>query len=318
MKATSKTIILSGFGIILVLLVCLMLIWLRSVRLNSDRFEIIVEEQREQQLVFTMRDAAHKRALTLFRMAAMTDPFERDDQYLLFKKFATEFLVARDELLERHISAQERPVWDKVRAKIDRGGFVQNKAVELILEDHTAEAYQVMHDEVIPTQQLVMDELTQMLELARGIVHNEMSAASSDNRTTYLLVAILGGGALLIVSVIAVFVLSRTSQAEHAMLEQSLRLRALYETTSLHGLNLDDQINSMLQRGCGLLGMEAAKVSSVDVAHQTSTVRYASGALAVDAEPGAVLPLADTFCSITVASEQPIAISHAALSPYPE
>ncbi|MBI3776916.1 MAG: hypothetical protein HY273_15465, partial [Gammaproteobacteria bacterium] len=58
MKATSKTIILSGFGIILVLLVCLMLIWLRSVRLNSERFDVIVEEQREQQLVFTMRDAA--------------------------------------------------------------------------------------------------------------------------------------------------------------------------------------------------------------------------------------------------------------------
>jgi len=316
MKTTSKSIILSGFGIILVLLACLMLIWLRSVRLNSDRFEAIVEEQREQQLIFTMRDAAHKRALSLFRMAAIGDPFERDDEYLRFKKYATEFLVARDELLERHISALERPVWDEVRAKIDRGGFVQNRTVELILDEHIAEAYKAMHDEVIPTQEIVMDELTKMLELARGTVHNEMSAASSDNRTTYLLVAILGGGALLIVSVIAVFVLSRTSQAEHAILEQSLRLRALYETTSLHGLNLDDQINSILQRGCSLLGMDAAKVCRVDLISQTSTVCYAYGTTGVDVPPGTVVPLPDTFCSIAAASEQPIAISHAARSPY--
>jgi signal transduction histidine kinase/DNA-binding response OmpR family regulator len=161
-----------------------------------------------------------------------------------------------------------------------------------------------------------MDELTQMLDLARGIVHNEISSASSDNRTTYLLVAILGGGALLIVSVIAVFVMSRTSQAEHAILEQSLRLRALYETTSLHGLNLDDQINSMLQRGCGLLGMEFAKVCSVDLNKQTVNVRYAYGSFGSDVEPGTVLPLADTFCSLTASSEQPMAISHAAQSPY--
>ncbi|MBI3775779.1 MAG: response regulator, partial [Gammaproteobacteria bacterium] len=249
-------------------------------------------------------------------MAAMTDPFERDDEYLRFKKYATEFLVARDELLERHISAQERPVWDKVRTKIDRGGFVQNKAVELILEEHIAEAYKVMHDEVIPTQEIVMDELTQMLELARGIVHNEISDASTDNRTTYLLVAILGGGALLIVSVIAVFVLNRTSQAEHALLEQSLRLRALYETTSLHGSNLDDQINSMLQRGTGLLGMEYAQVCCVDIEAQTNAIRYAYSALGESAMPGTVMRLADTFCSMTVSAEQPLAISYAAQSPY--
>lgn len=316
MKTTTKTIILSGFGIILVLLVCLLLIWMRSVRLNSERLETIVDTQREQQLVFTMRDSAHKRALSLFRMAAMPDPFERDDEYLNFKRMASEFLVARDELLERHVQAAEHPVWSKVRPVIDRGGFVQNKALELMLDDRTADAYKVLHDEVIPTQVTVMNELTKMLEETRGTAHSELAIAREDNRTTYILVAALGGGALLIVCVIAVFVMNRTSQAEHALLDQSVRLRALYETTSMHGLTLEDQISTMLRRGCDLLGTESAHVNQIDQAANTCTCRFSHDVTGVLVEPGASIPLTDSLCSIPVASNQPIAISSVAASPY--
>jgi hypothetical protein len=51
------------------------------------------------QKVFTMRDAAHTRALLLFRMAAVDDPFEQQDIYLRFMQHAEKFIEARDDLL---------------------------------------------------------------------------------------------------------------------------------------------------------------------------------------------------------------------------
>lgn len=98
----------------LTLLVVLMVVWMRSVQTNSGRMESIVRETREQELMFNMRDAAHKRALSLFRMAAMDDLFQRDEEYLRFKQYATDFIVSRDELLSEHLTTGERPVWQRV------------------------------------------------------------------------------------------------------------------------------------------------------------------------------------------------------------
>lgn len=115
-NTTSKTIILSGFGAILLLLICLLLLWLRSMDISGKRLETIVIEQRKQELVFIMRDSAHKRVLSLFRMASLDDIFERDHEYLKFKRFASEFITARNEYLENKLGdIIEDPGWLETR-----------------------------------------------------------------------------------------------------------------------------------------------------------------------------------------------------------
>jgi signal transduction histidine kinase/CheY-like chemotaxis protein len=316
MNTPSRTVIIAGFSAIAVLVLGVMLLWLRAARINADRLDRIVDEQKEQRLIFTMRDAAHKRSLSLFHMATLDDPFERDDEYLRFKQYATDFILARDELLEKHLQTGERPVWEKVRPIIARGSAAQNLTAEHILDGRTADAYRMLHNEVIPIQQAVMTPLTEMLEIAQDTVQTELSDAASDNRTAYILVTVLGGGALIMVISIGVFVLKRTESAEAALLEQSQRLRSLYETTSLPGLTLEDQVNTILRRGCEFLGVEMARVCRIDRSAQTNTFLYTWSVPGLPLNPGTVVPLHKSFCSIAIGMKEPLALSHAGRSAY--
>jgi signal transduction histidine kinase/DNA-binding NarL/FixJ family response regulator len=316
MKTTSKTVVLAGFSAMLILLISLLLIWVRSVTANTERIASIVRETREQELMFGMRDAAHKRALSLFRMAAMDDPFERDDEYIRFKEYAGNFITARDELLDEYLSENEQPIWERARPMVLRGSTVQNAAVELILDDRIRDAHRVLHDEVMPTQESVMEQLTQMLTQAQSHVREQLDAAVADNRATFIAVLALGGGALTIGLLIALFVIRRSGAAEHALVEQSERLQMLYATVSTAGLTLDEQINAMLRKGCEFLGLEIGKVSRIDLAEKTNTFMYTYCAPGLSVKSGVVVPLESSFCSITVASLVPIALAHVARSEY--
>ncbi len=316
MKTTSKTVVLAGFAALLVLLVSLLLIWIRSVSSTMDRIEAIARETREQELMFTMRDAAHKRALSLFRMVSMDDPFERDDEYLKFKEYAGEFLGARDELLAKFLDKTERPLWERVAPSVTNGAMVQNQAIELIQAERFNDAHRLLHDNVMPIQESVMVQLTDMLRVAQDTVQREVQNTLDNNRTTFIAIVLLGSGAVVIGALIAFFVIRRSSSAEFALLEQSQRLQMLYATISSTGLTLEEQINAILKKGCEFLGMEAGSVSRVDRDAKSSTSVYACSVSDLTFLPGTVIPLQDSYCSFVVNSASPVALAQIAQSSY--
>ena len=95
-KLSSKKVIFLGFAVVLSLLTALMVIWSQSISRNNERLQTITDQLIETQHVFAMRDAAYQRAIILHRMATMEDPFDRNDEYMIFKSLANNFITARD------------------------------------------------------------------------------------------------------------------------------------------------------------------------------------------------------------------------------
>ena len=58
-----------------------------------------------------MRDAAHKRAFALYRLAILEDPFDREDEYVHFMEQAEKFIKARDQLLAQGMNDKELKAW---------------------------------------------------------------------------------------------------------------------------------------------------------------------------------------------------------------
>ena len=87
-KYNTKFILTLGFSLMLAILAMLTVVWLYHINVTSDRLNQLVGEHQESSLIFIMRDAAHKRALSLYRMALLKDPFEQDDEYLYFREQA--------------------------------------------------------------------------------------------------------------------------------------------------------------------------------------------------------------------------------------
>ena len=99
-------------------------------------------------------------------------------------------------------------------------------------------------------------------------------------------------------------------------MEQGRRIRALHEIISRPDLTFDQQIDETLRLGCKLLGCEVGKVGRQDPENNISEFLNTVVMSDLPARRGIVLPLDKTFCQITFASPQTIAISHVAESEY--
>lgn len=243
---SSKIVIISGFALVLVLLCAVSSLAMFSITENSRSLLDIVSEQSEVADVFAMRDAAHKRALMLYRMAAMDDPFERDEVYLQFKEQATVFIEARDRLLSNLYESNEVAAWNQVKPLAIKGGMVQNQATELILDGHIEQAHEMLLTEVMPTQDEVMAGMTRMLATQNAIIASELGSAQSNNQRFLILIAILGGAALVVGAVVAGYVTRHTTLTERDLVEQQRLAEEANKAKSDFLANMSHEIRTPL------------------------------------------------------------------------
>ncbi len=107
-----------------------------------------------------------------------------------------------------------------------------------------------------------------------------------------------------------------TINNEAALLEQGRRIRALHEIISRPDLSFDEQIDASLRLGCTFLGTEIGKVGRQDPAQNISEFLNTITLTNLPIKRGVIFPLDKTFCQVTFAAPDTIAISHVAESEY--
>jgi signal transduction histidine kinase/DNA-binding response OmpR family regulator len=217
-KFSSRTVIGTGFVILLTILIAVLAVWISSINNNSARLQLLAAENAKAELVYVMRDSASKRALLLHRMVIAEDPFELDQAQMDFGLEAGRFIAARDQLLGM-INADEKSVWLSARADVAKGAKVQAEVAKLIADNRRGEANRLLSGEVVPTQDLVMAQMTRMLQLMKGNVRDTLNQASANNNTTYWIMAVLGASAIFIGLFVTAFVLRTTSRFEGALIQ---------------------------------------------------------------------------------------------------
>ena len=308
-ETRSKTIITIGFAAILAFLVVLLGVWMINVYNNEAILNKIADVQLETRQIALMRKAAYRRALALHRMSIMSDPFAQEEEERRFYELGSVFRSTRDKVLSRPMLGQEKLAWDKIRNTLNKGSLAQRHVLDLILNEQFDTANQVLLDEVVPTQDIFVDEISDILDQQRNQVESKIGEVTHRNRTTYWLIGLFGSVAFMLAA-FTIFVVRRTDKTEKALLDQGKRIRELYEVSSMAGLNIDEQISEMLKLGCRLLNLEIAKVCRIDTQKKTNTFLYTHAPESYDLAPGKSLPLDRTFCSVTFAAKNAIAINN--------
>lgn len=103
---------------------------------------------------------------------------------------------------------------------------------------------------------------------------------------------------------------------DELILEQGRRIRALHEIISRPDLSFDEQIDETLRLGCNLLGTEIGKVGRQEPENNASHFLNTVTMTNLPVRRGLIFPLDKTFCQITFAAPDTIAISHVAESEY--
>ncbi|WP_455233884.1 ATP-binding protein [Thiogranum longum] len=243
---SSRFVIIIGFGFVLLLLSVVMTVSLNTISATTARLREVVQDQSEVEKVFTMRDSAHMRALLLFRMAAVDDPFDQQDMHISFMEHAEDFIRARDDLLSQVRTSEAMQVWEETKPLVAKGSEVQNETINLILDGDIDRAHQLLFTEVIPTQDSVMLGLTRMHKNQRDLIYRELEDATARAQTAYMLIWVLCTLALLSGTSIAIYVTRHHGRTERAILEEKKIAEKANQAKSAFLANMSHEIRTPL------------------------------------------------------------------------
>jgi len=304
---SSKNFFLLGFITIILLLITLIFVWHNYIGENTQRLQRIADDQLVTSLLTTLRDATQRRAISLARMNAMDDPFDRDEEFLKLNEMGSVFILARDNLWARPMSKQEQTAWTKVRKIMKLGGKIQYRVLTLIQDNRIEDAKKVFIKELVPMQDSFVNGISNILDLKRQEVESEVNSAADRNEDAYLFISLLSSVAL-ILGTFMFAVIRRTNRTELALMEQNSRIRSLYEVTSMAGSNINEQIDQMLNLGCRYLKMTCGRVNKLDAETNTSTILNVSGPDTYNQKAGMEFTMDESICSLTIKSRNPVAL----------
>lgn len=312
----SSFVIIAGFTVIMLMLVMLAAFNVYGYLNNEDKLEHLSTELDEVKAAFDMREIAHQRALILMRMAEIDDPFNRQEEFNKFMALAERFIRARERISKEHMNESQMQAWEALKTYVNENAQLQISVAELMLDEKNYEARKKIISQVIPSQDRVIKNLTELFEAERSSVLNEFDAVKERNRISLLVMSLLTSMAILLGSVISIKVNARINRTEDILVRQSERIRSLYELTSTPKLEFQEQVDATLRLGCSMFGTEIGKVCRIDSNNMTNTFLNVVAKEGIDIHAGTVIPLDKTFCSIVYSEDKAIALSHVGKSQY--
>jgi len=179
--------------------------------------DIIGVQETKHRLVTKLYAAARERSLILLTMHSTTDVFELDELNQKMGNEASDFISAREKLDEMEMSNKELEIY-KAKKKLVRENYVlQNQVAKLFIEDQRQLAERIMFNSAIPGQRLVLDKISEMLELYESIsesVIDEIDGHNLKARKEFQLLLFLVIVSSIIIAII-IYIISRKENKEN-------------------------------------------------------------------------------------------------------
>ena len=210
---TWKLILLVGFVAQLLLILFVTAIGLQQLGMTTRNLDTVVDvHMRKQNLTKTMVVSARERTLIMFMLTKINDPFERDALLMQFNKQGSEFVKARQELLDMPLNAREHELITRQRRLIAFAQPIQEQVIDLIGANFSQDAVDLMLRKAIPAQNDVMAALSQLDAETQRVALDASRRAHEAHQLARRWMYLLSGIALLLGLLVAMFVLRYTSR----------------------------------------------------------------------------------------------------------
>jgi len=147
----SKYAIVIGFGLVLLLMVTITVIGLTRMHSINQQMESIVRgREAKSELVMNLRSLSRERAVTIYSMLLMKDPFQLDAAVQHFSQLASEFIRTRDKLLQMQLNPVERATLQASQVKTRISTQSMERVVELIQAGKLTDAQELLQTQAIP------------------------------------------------------------------------------------------------------------------------------------------------------------------------
>lgn len=309
--STAQTPVISGFGVMILLLIGVAAIGVSHVRILSEQLTaIVVERNLKAELATSMKSLHDARYQAIFMASELDDPFERDEQTQRFSSLAADFIAARDRFLDLPLTPEELAAWEQVRGQLPVVEAVASAVLELIQTGQSALAGQRIRGELRQHQSLMMAQWDVLVEMQRKSNAEALVAANRARERARGLVIGLSALALLVAVAVAAFVIRLSRRLETDLFEE--RERALVTLRSIGDavIRFDhaDQVNYLNPVAESLLGVSAWEgnlvsdgVPAAEVLHlyERETRNDLTAVLMQDVRRGATFVLPHSACLLS-------------------
>lgn len=189
-----------GFATVLLLLGTLMAVGLYSVYQIENHLDLIVKHSVvKANLAHMMQANIRERAISMHSIAAMDDPFDKDEEFMHFYNLGAQFVAARKAMQEQPLSTAERVVLTRLNQATARTQPLIRAIVEKALLAETVEerieVSRLIYQDALPNQKMVAFELARLVELQEAAIGNGAQRAQVAYEDALSLIWILGGAA---------------------------------------------------------------------------------------------------------------------------
>ncbi|HCU54762.1 MAG TPA: hypothetical protein DIC36_10980, partial [Gammaproteobacteria bacterium] len=213
-----------GFTAMLVLMVFLASTGIIQLEAGQQRLENLVEDPvAKMTYANRMYMAARERTVSLQRLLLQSDPFARDEQWMRFLGYASEFAQAREALTALTLSVREREILEQQSALTRIAVPIQNEVVDLMWKGRSIEAHKLLVNEAIPAQDKVLGQLRELYRYQEEQVADAAHIATIDYRNVRLWLQVLALLTLGLAVGIALAILYQARRADAALREEKER-----------------------------------------------------------------------------------------------
>lgn len=237
----------TAFVALIALIFGLALNSLLQLRVLGEHLHVVVEHHnRKIDLITQTQVAAHIRTDSLFRMAIADDPFERDAHFMEFNRAG--FLVGsgRNALRELGFSTAEQRSFDAQTRLVNEIESVQERVVDLLKAERSADARRVLFLEAIPIQDAFNRQLADMRALYQQANLAAQQEAQRTYRNTLLLTLVFGVAAIALALMIAWHTLRKVRLKSRQISEQMVELER--SRAALHVEATHDPLTGLANR----------------------------------------------------------------------
>lgn len=222
--------IVTGFLVMLVLMVSLAVIGLRYISEANQRLKGIVENNNlKTELASSMQSALRERALSMHAMSILTDPFDKEAEMQRFYGYASVYLSARERLEQLPLNSREREILSRISALMRESNPEVLTVMEMGLEGRNAELFERIRNKALPKQRKIADEVSALIRLQHEQTDAAVRRADSSYDEVRNLMVMVGTSAVLI-GLLVTFYVSRRARLQ----ADQLTAQAMYD--SLTGL----------------------------------------------------------------------------------
>jgi len=271
----TKALLVVGFASVTLIMLIIAVLGMQSMgKLSQKLTQAVSDTNIRLKYAYEMRNAARLRTVLLHQMARTGDAFERDDLFMAFRQQGEEFLKARDQIISLGVDDESSDLLEQQREYSTIAGPLQYEVIDLLNNDNTDAAIDVLIYKAIPAQNQTIGAIDQFIGLQQNYsssMLNQIREEFDRSRKVIIVFTLVG---ILVAVLVSIVVLRHSNTILQALYTSQVREKVIRENIVDAIITFNDEgvIESCNKAVYDIFGYHAAEMEGHKVSRMLSVL----------------------------------------------